>query len=555
MKFKRIIAIMLLFLSFSILLTSCRKEDKIKVKTEKTKFVNYSADYDMPSTSLYTYYINDSETRYVDAAGFFRNLKGFYMTQYFRISSLMFSDSLSIFVNVLTTSGKVKKVSAKFDWENDTITISDPLFFNVINISQTTNYSRLLNETEGESTEVSPAVFNLSDFGFEIYVKNGKVFVPFSIMNTIFCSGDYYNIYYDGDKYFGVTYDISFYKEMQELKTCKLNDKEQTIELREETYNHLKFVMYYYYGLKEYKGITDIDEELKDYKEGFLSLDPVVNKNTYFDYFVKHLDELHTRIGAHSFYYDPTDNNTNNWNLDVTSDARIQYKAVEEELKTISSGYYDGKNTYMVNGDTCMITLASFTTGSDEQVASDEAYKYDTFEYIKYVLDGLNGNVRNVIIDVAQNGGGNVGALIRSLGFLSNDSINYYSYNYLFDSATCSLMDVDVDKDDDFTDDDAYTQFNWYVLSSYNTFSAANSFTAMAKSLGATIIGQKTGGGMCSVLPIVLADQTSIEMSSHDAQMALIDGKYEFIEGGVEPDIYIDYNKFYDLDYIKTLLV
>ena len=135
MKFKRIIAIMLLFLSFSILLTSCRKEDKIKVKTEKTKFVNYSADYDMPSTSLYTYYINDSETRYVDAAGFFRNLKGFYMTQYFRISSLMFSDSLSIFVNVLTTSGKVKKVSAKFDWENDTITISDPLFFNVINIS------------------------------------------------------------------------------------------------------------------------------------------------------------------------------------------------------------------------------------------------------------------------------------------------------------------------------------------------------------------------------------------------------------------------------------
>lgn len=555
MKFKRITTLFLLFLSFSILLTSCKKEDKIKIKSEKTEFVNYSVDYNMTSKSLYTYFIDDSETRYVDAAGFIRNLKGFYMTQYFRVSSTMFSDKLSIFVNVLMPDNSIKKVSAIFDWNNDTISISDPVFFNLINISQTTNYSRLLQESQGESVEVSPIVFKLSDFGFDIYFKNNKVLVPFSIMNTIFCSGAYYNIYYDGSKYFGVTYDISYYKDMQELKTCSLNNKEQTLELRQETYNHLKFVMYYYYGLKEYKGITDIEEDLKDYKEGILSLDPVVNKNTYYDYFVKHLDELHTRIGAHSFYYDPTDNNTNNWNLDVTSNARIQYKAVEDELKTISSGYFDGSNTYMVDGDTCMITLASFTTGSDEEVESDEAYKYDTFEFIKYVLDGLNSNVRNVIIDVAQNGGGNVGALIRCLGFLSNDSVNYYSYNYLFNSATNVLMNIDVDKDDDYEDNDAYTQYNWYVLSSYNTFSAANSFTAMAKSLGATTIGQKTGGGMCSVLPIVLADQATIEMSSNEAQMAWINGRYEFIEGGVEPDIYVDYDKFYDLNYIKSILV
>ena len=555
MKFKRITTLFLLFLSFSILLTSCKKEDKIKIKSEKTEFVNYSVDYNMTSKSLYTYFIDDSETRYVDAAGFIRNLKGFYMTQYFRVSSTMFSDKLSIFVNVLMPDNSIKKVSAIFDWNNDTISISDPVFFNLINISQTTNYSRLLQESQGESVEVSPIVFKLSDFGFDIYFKNNKVLVPFSIMNTIFCSGAYYNIYYDGSKYFGVTYDISYYKDMQELKTCSLNNKEQTLELRQETYNHLKFVMYYYYGLKEYKGITDIEEDLKDYKEGILSLDPVVNKNTYYDYFVKHLDELHTRIGAHSFYYDPTDNNTNNWNLDVTSNARIQYKAVEDELKTISSGYFDGSNTYMVDGDTCMITLASFTTGSDEEVESDEAYKYDTFEFIKYVLDGLNSNVRNVIIDVAQNGGGNVGALIRCLGFLSNDSVNYYSYNYLFNSATNVLINIDVDKDDDYEDNDAYTQYNWYVLSSYNTFSAANSFTAMAKSLGATTIGQKTGGGMCSVLPIVLADQATIEMSSNEAQMAWINGRYEFIEGGVEPDIYVDYDKFYDLNYIKSILV
>ena len=113
---------------------------------------------------------------------------------------------------------------------------------------------------------------------------------------------------------------------------------------------------------------------------------------------------------------------------------------------------------------------------------------------------------------------------------------------------------VDINNDGNFKDNDAYDQYNWYVLTSFNTFSAANSFAAIAKELGAQTIGQKTGGGMCSVMPIVLPDQTTIEMSSNNAQLSKVGDKLELIEAGVNPDITINYSDFYNLNTYENLL-
>lgn len=558
MRIKRILSAILISFSFILLLSSCTKSgDKIKVTAEKTEFVNFSSDYNMPSKSLTTYFVEDSDTRYVDVVGFFRNLKGLYLTSYLKTNSTFFSDYLKISCRVKVSETQILNVYVIFDWNTEEIIISNSVFFNLINISSTTNYSRWLSESPTD-VESDSIVFKLSDFDMNIYMKNGKVLVPFSIMNLIFCSNDYYNIYYNGSRYFGVTYDISIYnrEDLKQLKTCALNGKAQTVEQREFNYNFIRFAMYYYYGLKEYKGIDDIDEELAPYKEGFLSLDPLVNKQTYFDYFVLHLDELHTRIGQNSLYLEPTDLDTNNWNLDVTSQARKNYSQVQTMLQNLSSSYYeDNKDSYRINGDTMIIYLSSFKTGTDEQVNSQDAYLYDTFEYMLYALNKASiFGISNIVVDVSLNGGGNMGALIRVLGTMSNDPIDYCTYDYLFKNGKSIKMNVDVNKDGDFSDDDAYTNFNWYVLSSFNTFSAANSFTALAKSIGAKVIGQKSGGGMCSVFPLVLPDQTSIEISSYNAEMAKLNGKYEFIEGGIEPDIYIDYDHFYDISYIKTVL-
>ena len=559
MKFKRFILLLLLSITLLFAASSCKNGDKIKVKSEKTSFVNYSTEYNMTTKYINTYFVNDSDIRYVDASNFIKSLKGFYLTSYIRTTPLFFTRYLTFYCYV-NTGKSIIKTSVTFNWDDNTITVNNSMFFNLVNMPSTTNYSRLLSEKDVETTEEEPLVFDLSKFGFEIYYKNGKCLVPFSIMNTIFCSNDYYNIYYDGSKYFGVSYDITAFDKdsIIELKTCDLNNMAQTEELRLETYNHLKFVLNYYYGLKDYKGMNDIEADLAPYKDDILSLDPEVNKDAYYSYFINHLDELHTRIGSYSFYYDPTSMaKDDNWDNEKTSESRKKYTQVENQLKELSSSCYGDENTYRISGNTAVIYLKTFTTGTDEQISGDEAYKYDSYEFVKYALDRIateGSGVTKVVLDLSQNGGGNVGALFRVLGFLSNDSVKYYNYDYLFDSSVSALYDIDIDNDGDFTDDDAYTQYNWYVLSSYNTFSAANSFVAMAKSLGATIIGQRSGGGMCSVLPIILPDQTTVEMSSNNAQLAEIDGEFQMIESGINPDITIEYEKFYDINYLNSIL-
>ena len=112
--------------------------------------------------------------------------------------------------------------------------------------------------------------------------------------------------------------------------------------------------------------------------------------------------------------------------------------------------------------------------------------------------------IKNVVLDLSQNGGGVVAALLKVLGFVSNDDITYRIYDTLADSTTSVKFRVDINADDDYSDLDAYTNYNWYVLAGVNTYSAANTFVGMSKELGVKSIGQKSGGGMCSVLPVVL---------------------------------------------------
>ena len=64
------------------------------------------------------------------------------------------------------------------------------------------------------------------------------------------------------------------------------------------------------------------------------------------------------------------------------------------------------------------------------------------------------------------------------------------------------------------------------------------------------IIGQKSGGGMCSVMPLILADGTAIAISSPFSFRYVVEenGKKTFygIENGIKPDVDFEYERFYD---------
>ncbi|HRX45688.1 MAG TPA: S41 family peptidase, partial [Acholeplasmataceae bacterium] len=159
-------------------------------------------------------------------------------------------------------------------------------------------------------------------------------------------------------------------------------------------------------------------------------------------------------------------------------------------------------------------------------IESDSAVYLETM--IKEVKEAYP-NVTKLGIDLTFNTGGNVGALYRVLGLITDQpfatsGFNRDTYSYSTTYITTSY--------------ESYTEFDWFLLTSFATFSAANEMATMFKqnNMG-IIIGEVSGGGACSITPILLPDGTFFTMSSNNINMLrLSDGTYVINEDGITPD-------------------
>ena len=165
-------------------------------------------------------------------------------------------------------------------------------------------------------------------------------------------------------------------------------------------------------------------------------------------------------------------------------------------------------------------------------------------------MELLPETVENVVIDLAYNTGGNVGAVLRIFGYMTEEAFQYHSQNPADGSAVTYYIESDYVAYD----------YNWYIISSEVTFSAANLMVSMAKELGiATIIGHKSSGGASSIGVISTPDGSILLISTNNIISTRvgneIDGyEYVSIEFGVEPDYYIQ-NVVSDEEIIATILL
>ena len=186
-------------------------------------------------------------------------------------------------------------------------------------------------------------------------------------------------------------------------------------------------------------------------------------------------------------------------------------KIIEESLRLALLKPF-GFPTSSVNivGDTAVIYFEGFKedltrsesfytklpTKKDLDTSSFGLFYY-AFEQIK-----KDGNVKNVVIDLSNNGGGSAAALVSTLGFLSNDGEVRISYRDLLNQDyRVEYYHVDTNLDGRFDDQDGYGgQYKFYVLTSGSSYSCANAFPYFTQLEGlATIIGEKPGGGDCVV--------------------------------------------------------
>lgn len=181
----------------------------------------------------------------------------------------------------------------------------------------------------------------------------------------------------------------------------------------------------------------------------------------------------------------------------------------------------------------------------------------DSAVYMELMLEEIEAvypSVTDIILDITWNTGGNVGALYRVLGFITDDPFMVSSIDGDTGGASTYVVDIDGIP--------SYSHLNWTLLSSTTSFSAANSLATIFQEndLG-TVIGVQTGGGASSITPILLPNGSAFTMSSNSISAYRTGAGteadpyvYHSVEFGITPDFEIDTEDLYNEAVLLPLL-
>ncbi|MBR4501185.1 MAG: hypothetical protein IKP22_04775 [Clostridia bacterium] len=168
------------------------------------------------------------------------------------------------------------------------------------------------------------------------------------------------------------------------------------------------------------------------------------------------------------------------------------------------------ENSLQIHGDTAIITFDSFR--SDDSVSSfyylalptEDDWEYDTFGffYSCFEIISRTPEVRRVVFDLSNNGGGDAQSLCQLLGFLTPDGdVNITYMNTYTGAYNSDWMHVDTNLDGVMDDRDGWGgQYEFYIVTSPSTYSCGNAFAFYAaKQDLAKVIGRQPGGGDCVI--------------------------------------------------------
>lgn len=555
---KKFIILPALFLtSFAPLFAmSCDKmqnDNSKNIIKEEVDFVPYGQEYLVRHSRMSLYYVDQKLLPYVEISEMINTLNGF-----------LNANSIWAFKNIFTNSKSYYNGSLKLkvNWLHNTITVKKLDFFNFTNNTNNTNYSHYLKYTGINYIDYGKdeIQFNLNDYGFDILYYKGKVLIPLAIFNALFCANNYYSLYYNGSKVIGTEFWLSDkINNIERLKdgayTIYESAKWITEEYRKHNLNYLNFVFDYFYGLRDAKNIIKTNDFIsQEMKNKILSLNVDDNNEGYAKFLFGKLDDLHTSMTMLSFF-NQKNNKLSMLNPNfIKSNKNTKYNNLLTKLTMTRKVYHnieEDSDDIRFKGNTAIITLNSFKTGTKREINSSDGWKYDSYFFMQKAMNEIknHGEIKNIVLDLSTNGGGNVSAMRRVLGFLTNNEIHTYTRNSLSHEIYKISTKTDTNGDGLYNENDGYGEYKWYVLTSFNTFSAANEFTAVAKDMGiATIIGEKSGGGMCSIMPMVLPDGTTSVISSNNQGILYNPKTKEVaeIEDGIEPNYAYLQDDFYD---------
>ncbi len=562
------------------------KEEPVVTSSLELPFTNLTGEYKVQDADLMTFYVDDGNVPYVDVVEFLLLLSGLLESDELEFEK---DDDLLVISYVVYDEEEDKEYdfSATLDFYNDTIFTEYKTFFSHYVKETETDYSEGINYVDTYHEPGTAVKFDLSKYQVDMFVHEVNhqplYLMPFSFLNMIFTSETYYNVYYNGEGFFGV-YGIPSSKDPEEdpdnkqeyqdwydpseeeeefknseifkmMKTSSLNNADIPYDVALMTFNQMVFAFDYYFGLRyeEQYDVQSFYEIANRNIDNYFTTKSSFN-STLRGYLLKTIDELHTSYNFPGYY----NRVTQNFTLKITDLGPRVLEWYEEGVfklnDAVDTWHGDDRPDYQFldsKKETALIYLDSFKTAEFKYKKSK---KNDSDEFMRQVLAEIlaeSPNVKNIGIDLSYNTGGNIGALFRVLGHITEQNLEVSYHNALDGANTTYFIEIETD---------ALTSVNWFFVTSPVTFSAANLMTAIVKNqnLG-LIIGSTSGGGACSITPILLADGTMMNISSNSTLSIRVensDGTYTYtnIEYGVEPDVYLSPANSQNINMILDLV-
>ncbi len=418
-----------------------------------------------------------------------------------------------------------------------------------------------------ESVTVSPVrtkniTLSFKDYGIPVYADGEAVYLPVATLADLFCDYRCFHVFFNGDAFY--TYD-----ELNNIQHTNAKDLVFTYhrpifasgvrknDMADFAYRELCFSVDSFYG---YPGSAPIEALLKEkgLDRTLREDDPEIHSlllSLNWDDYQTGLYLLFNYLmddGGHTRYndLDPTHGRTLEAACQEDIAPRLlpsyEQSAVlraREAAPLLSEKYaVYGEAAYTEAGDTAMVTINSFTVDSEGWIryyAGEGPLPVET-DTLALVADSLrwaqqNPDIKQFVIDLTHNGGGEERALLAIFSLLTNRSC-LTEYDRLKGQLIRTEYTVDRNFDGIFDerDDAVHYDFRFAVLTSRLSFSCSNLLASFCRENGILLLGQTSGGGSCSCRFAQTADGLAIRFSS---VQRFLTSQGESIETGVPTDL------------------
>lgn len=416
--------------------------------------------------------------------------------------------------------------------------------------------------------------FNLKKYGIDLRGDGQMVYVPLTTLSDMYSHVFGNHVIFNGEKIMLANFekkpadiDAAFFKKPYETV-------ERPADLAAYSYGEMCFVIDHFHGKP---GRNAIDQTIQE-KGLDMALNETVRKllkSTKMNEYIFGLEYLGTMLadGSHttispiinSILIGAYDQNaivalSTKFLVEFEDDYELEYFTVVKNIQRTDGSDMSAKkrkellktDTYAKVGNTMYCIFddfgpadsegwTAFYKGTGPKPTYNPEFKGD-ITIVAEALDkaAADSEVKNFVLDLSCNNGGDLSVLVSITNLLAGKSSVTYE-NVLTKQRGVIDFEVDGNFDRVFDDKDKaprYPQLNIAIQTSRLAYSCGNLLPSQMKDYGYLIIGEKSGGGSCSIQRMSTAEGLCYQISS--ARMRLLNEAGENIDKGVEPHIALE---------------